>query len=77
MPYRNYIECSNCGKHRNFPKTDFDEIDNAINEGWGSYGGVLYCPHCTATWAERNGNKPMADKGNTFRNILNWLVREI
>jgi hypothetical protein len=42
MPYRDYIECSNCGKHRNFKTHGFDEIDNAINEGWGSYGGVLY-----------------------------------
>lgn len=75
MPYRNAIECSNCGRKRRFLKPDFSEIERAINEGWGSYGGVLYCPECSATWAERNGSKPMGSKRNTFKNILNWLLR--
>lgn len=71
------IECSNCGKRADISKKKVSEIESVI-DGWGSYGNALYCPECTRTWKDRNGDKPMADQSHTFFVILLhviWTVR--
>lgn len=61
------IQCSRCGKIKSFRYTVLNTM-KLIDEGWGSYGRVLYCPECTKTWNERN-DKPMAGAMNTAHNI--------
>lgn len=31
----------------------------------------MYCPECTKSWKERNGNRPMGDERNTFIVVMN------
>ena len=59
-----YIECSNCGCRTDVTK--IGEINRAIQRGWRSYGSVLYCPSCTATWSERNHNKVLDGEYDTL-----------
>ena len=61
------IECSNCGAIKGFTYTATN-VNKTIFEGWGSYGGVLYCPKCVKTWAERNNSK-LSSNENTIRLI--------
>ena len=57
------IQCSNCGKWEGFRYSQ-KRVERLAKEGWGSFGGALYCPECTATWRERN-DKPLAPNHNT------------
>ena len=72
------IYCSNCGAHRRISNKKVEYITNAIEQGWGSFGDVTYCPRCTATWEERNGyDRPLADDKHTFMLIMDKFMREI
>ncbi len=60
--------CSRCGANQNISYTTASVL-KAVKDGWGSYGSALYCPACSATWGDRNHNRPMADEDNTFTAI--------
>ena len=70
------IQCSCCGNHQKLsPEFDgfdviVDETVKVIKRGWGSCGSALYCPECSKTWYERNGDRKMANDGNTFTVIM-------
>ena len=69
------IQCSNCGKTEKISLArsgTLYKLLTFINSGWNSCGGVLYCPECTKTWADRNGDRPMGGEVNTL-NIL-WSM---
>lgn len=61
------IQCSNCGAIKGFTYTATN-VNKAIFEGWGSYGGALYCPKCVKTWGERN-NEKLSSNENTIKLI--------
>lgn len=66
------IVCSNCGKKQKIKCTRtgmLSKIEDVVDKGWGSCGSALYCPECTKTWADRNGNRPMSGKNNTIYRI--------
>ena len=69
------LTCSNCGAQREVSfsgtRAYYREI---ILDGWGSYGGALYCPECSRTWYKRN-KKPMADDINTLLVIQEKLLQ--
>lgn len=69
------IDCSNCGTHYRF-KYSAANVLKAIELGWNSCGSALYCPDCTKTWKERNGNRPLAGRKNTIRVIDEWAERQ-
>ena len=63
------IMCSCCGRR--------ERVENAvkvIRSGWGSCGSALYCPDCSLSWPERNGDRPMADERNTFFVLLRLFM---
>lgn len=69
------IQCSSRGKRHAIPLVRAGMIrliQSTIDSGWGSCGGVLYCPECTKTWAKRNGDRPMGDNVNTM-NVI-WCL---
>ena len=68
------IQCSNCGKCRRISTAKQKYIINVISQGWGSFGGALYCPECSATWEERNRDKPMANALHTYNLILDRII---
>lgn len=74
LSYR--LTCSRCGNHLQVQISESD-ADRAIRLGWNSCGSALYCPHCTATWSERNGDRPMGGKGNTFRVIMGMFLNDL
>ena len=61
------IQCSNCGAIKGFTYTATN-VNKAIFEGWGSFGGALYCPKCVKTWGERNNTK-LSSNENTIKLI--------
>ena len=65
------IQCSNCGHIHNFKASKY-AAERLVDFGWGSFGRALYCPDCSTSWAERNGDKQMADKKNTIQAIQSW-----
>lgn len=75
-----YIQCSNCGNMHCF-RWDRHEYPNpwdAILEGWRSYSVNLYCPKCTETWKERNGDdKSMGGTLETLDRIWKNLASMI
>lgn len=68
------IMCSCCGNHETVSNRKVSNSVDLIKRGWGSCGSALYCPECTRTWKERNGERPMADERNTFFVILNLFM---
>lgn len=68
------IMCSCCGNHETVSNRKVSNSVDLIKRGWGSCGSALYCPECTRTWKERNGDRPMADERNTFFMILNLFM---
>lgn len=68
------IMCSCCGNHEPVSNRKVSNSVDLIKRGWGSCGSALYCPECTRTWKERNGDRPMADERNTFFVILNLFM---
>lgn len=68
------IMCSCCGNHETVSNRKVSNSIHLIKRGWGSCGSALYCPECTRTWKERNGDRPMADERNTFFVILNLFM---
>ena len=68
------IMCSCCGNHETVSNRKVSNTVDLIKRGWGSCGSALYCPECTRTWKERNGDRPMADERNTFFVILNLFM---
>lgn len=66
--------CSCCGNKRQISNKTMEYTVDAIKEGWGSCGSALYCPDCTKTWKERNGDRPMADERNTFFVIMRQFM---
>lgn len=68
------IMCSCCGNHETVSNRKVSNSIDLIKRGWGSCGSALYCPECTRTWKERNGDRPMADERNTFFVILNLFM---
>lgn len=68
------IMCSCCGNHETVSNRKVSDSIDLIKRGWGSCGSALYCPECTRTWKERNGDRPMADERNTFFVILNLFM---
>lgn len=68
------IMCSCCGNHETVSNRKVSNSVDLIKRGWGSCGSALYCPDCTRTWKERNGDRPMADERNTFFVILNLFM---
>lgn len=68
------IMCSCCGNHETVSNRKVSNSVDLIKRGWGSCGSALYCPECTRTWKERNGDRPMADERNTFFVILNLFM---
>lgn len=68
------IMCSCCGNHEKIANKKISDTADLIHRGWGSCGSALYCPECTRTWKERNGDRPMADERNTFFVILNLFM---
>jgi len=68
------IMCSCCGNHETVSNRTVSNSIDLIKRGWGSCGSALYCPECTRTWKERNGDRPMADERNTFFVILNLFM---
>ena len=66
-------QCSRCG-HRSRRWRYTSGINDApslapdalVQAGWGSFGRAMYCPHCAATWTERNGtDRPLWGNGHT------------
>ena len=75
-----YITCSNCGNKRSWVwnRFEYPNAKNAIREGWGSYSVNLYCPACSASWIERNGDdKPMNSKLQTLDIVWSELASQI
>ena len=70
------IQCSCCGSHAWVDTKTVQSAVDVIKSGWGSCGTALYCPKCTATWHERNGDREMADEKNTFYQIMNRVMRQ-
>lgn len=69
------ITCSRCGKHRIISNKKVEYTAKAIQDGWNSFGSALYCPECSKTWEERNGeNRKLAGDRNTFFVIMNLLL---
>lgn len=68
------IMCSCCGNHETVSNRKVSNSVDLIKRGWGSCGSALYCPECTRTWKERNGDRPMADERNTFFVIMNLFM---
>lgn len=68
------IMCSCCGNHETVSNRKVSNSVDLIKRGWGSCGSALYCPECTRTWKEHNGDRPMADERNTFFVILNLFM---
>ena len=69
------IQCSSCGNRQKISLSRtgmLSKIEKVIDSGWNNCGGVLYCPECTRTWADRNGDRPMGGKVNTL-NII-WRM---
>lgn len=63
------IMCSCCGAKEEFQYSVGNVLTIVVGHGWGSCGGALYCPECSATWDERNKGRPMADYKNTIARI--------
>lgn len=68
------IMCSCCGNHETVSNRKVSNSVDLIKRGWGSCGSALYCPECSRTWKERNGDRPMADERNTFFVIMNLFM---
>lgn len=68
------IMCSCCGNHETVSNRKISTTVDLIKRGWGSCGSALYCPECTRTWKERNGDRPMGDERNTFFVILTLFM---
>lgn len=66
------ISCSCCGAHYEFRYSASNVLRVVYNLGWGSYGAVLYCPECSATWGERNKGRPKPGPENTI-NVIDDL----
>lgn len=71
------IMCSCCGYHEKLSNEKIAYSVDVIKRGWGSCGSALYCPDCTKSWKERNGNREMADERNTFALIMNLFFDAI
>lgn len=74
------IQCSNCGRSYVFywNKYEYPNPSEAIRNGWGSYSNNLYCPKCTKSWEERNGeDKPMNSKFATLDIMWGYLASQI
>lgn len=69
------ISCSNCGKRKEFRYSVSNVLRTVYNQGWSSYGSVLYCPECSKTWDERNKGRPMPEPENTIGVIDEWHRR--
>ena len=69
--------CSCCGNHEKLSNEKVEYTVDAIKRGWGSFGSALYCPECSKTWPERNGNRPMSGERNTFCLIMNQFFEAI
>ena len=65
------VMCSCCGNHQKLSNEKIEDTVDLIHSGWGSCGSALYCPECSKSWKERNGNRKMADERNTFIVIMN------
>lgn len=65
------IMCSCCGNIEKVSNRKISDTVDLIKSGWGSCGSALYCPECSRTWKERNGDRPMADEKHTFLVIMN------
>ena len=71
------IMCSCCGNHETVSNRKVSNSVDLIKRGWGSCGSALYCPECSRTWKERNGDRPMADERNTFFVIMGHFMDAI
>lgn len=60
------ISCSCCGADHEFKYSAANVLNAVYTMGWGSYGAVLYCPECTATWDQRNKGRPQPGPENTI-----------
>lgn len=74
--YQILLTCSNCGKHARLENRYVDDTVKFIKSGWGSCGSAIYCPECTATWSERNGDRPMGDEKNTFFVVMREFMKQ-
>lgn len=72
------VQCSNCGAHTIIAggRTTYRSILHLVDiDHWGSCGSALYCPKCTATWKERNGDRPMNDREGTIETMMEWMQK--
>lgn len=68
------ITCSCCGyRSKTFSRDPMFAVE-LVDEGWGSCGSALYCPKCTESWTERNGNRKMADYDSTVLTIVSRML---
>lgn len=68
-----HVTCSCCGHRSPQRKMTTDTAWSIIKAGWRSYGSVIYCPKCVATWHERN-NKELNGKWSTFEMIMDYYL---
>lgn len=69
------ITCSRCGKHRMISNKKVEYTVKVIQDGWNSFGSALYCPECSKTWEDRNGEeRKLAGDRNTFFVIMNQIL---
>lgn len=68
------IMCSCCGRRERVSNKRVENAAKVIKSGWGSCGSALYCPDCSRSWPERNGDRPMADERNTFFVLLRLFM---
>ena len=72
------ITCSCCGKHRTISNENVEYTVNTIQDGWNSFGSALYCPECSKTWRERNGeSRKLAGDRNTFFVIMGLFMEAL
>ena len=72
------VQCSNCGAHTTVMggRSRYSHILHLVDkEHWGSCGSALYCPKCTETWKERNGDRTMSDRDNTIETMMRWTEK--
>lgn len=70
------IQCSNCGAHTVVAggRSRYISILHLVDtDHWGSCGSALYCPKCTETWKERNGDRPMNSREGTIETMMEWM----
>ena len=60
---RLYIQCAICEKKRSFVWNyeRIPRIQNAVDEGWRSWHGDLYCPECAKEWRLGGGDRDVEE----------------